>query len=360
MFAEKHYPEAVPPEDLDKYLAHGWYRMGQTMFTTHFLWFKGFFYSAIWVRLALKGFVFNKRQRKLLRRNETLFTYKFSKATITPEQERLYERYRQSFPGLLANTLQESLLDGGSDNIYDTWQACVYDGNKLVAFSYFDLGSDSAAGIMGIYDHDYQAHSLGFYTMILEVLFCAQQGFTYYYPGYVVPGYARFDYKLRIGDVDYFDLRAQRWLPFKTMPESDLPLNKIRQKLSDLGLVLTIWGIDSQLLYYPLFEANLFAFWRAAYVDSPIILHCFPELGSTTYWLVVFDVAADEYLLLRCSRFDEVGFHFNDSYLSNFNAEHFFLNLAVIDNVAKRSASSGGILGELQQMKQWREGQRGG
>ena len=62
-FAEKHYPEVLLPEDLDAYLEKGWYRMGQTIFTTHFLCFDKGFFSAIWVRLDLQNFSFNKRQR---------------------------------------------------------------------------------------------------------------------------------------------------------------------------------------------------------------------------------------------------------------------------------------------------------
>ena len=31
----------------------------------------------------------------------------------------------------------------------------------------------------------------------------------YYYPGYVVPGYHRFDYKLKIGEVEFYDPTSQ-------------------------------------------------------------------------------------------------------------------------------------------------------
>ena len=59
-FAEKHYPELLLPEELDAYLARGWYRMGQSIFTTHFLCFGEQFYSAVWVRLQLNDHSFSK------------------------------------------------------------------------------------------------------------------------------------------------------------------------------------------------------------------------------------------------------------------------------------------------------------
>ena len=39
-------------------------------------------------------------------------------------------------------------------------------------------------------------YSLGFYTMLLEIDFGIKSGAEYYYPGYVVPNYFKFDYKL--------------------------------------------------------------------------------------------------------------------------------------------------------------------
>jgi arginine-tRNA-protein transferase len=39
MFADKHYPENLNLWELDQYLEKGWYRMGQVIFTTHFLFF---------------------------------------------------------------------------------------------------------------------------------------------------------------------------------------------------------------------------------------------------------------------------------------------------------------------------------
>ena len=92
MFAEKHYPEILRPEELDTYLERGWYRMGQTIFTTHFLCFGEHFYSAIWVRLPLKDYRFRKKLRKVIRRNTRQFKTDFRRAFLDRERERLYQK----------------------------------------------------------------------------------------------------------------------------------------------------------------------------------------------------------------------------------------------------------------------------
>ncbi|MBA4056534.1 MAG: arginyl-tRNA--protein arginylyltransferase, partial [Marivirga sp.] len=53
MFAQVHSPEKLLPRELDAYLEQGWFRMGQTIFTTNFLNFKNEFYSALWLRIML-------------------------------------------------------------------------------------------------------------------------------------------------------------------------------------------------------------------------------------------------------------------------------------------------------------------
>lgn len=330
MFAEKHYPEELHSEELDAYLAKGWYRMGQSIFTTHFLCFGEDFYSAIWIRLALKDFQFSKSLRKILRKNSHDFRTEFCKSNITPKKEKLYQRYKAKFSGVLAPTLKESLLDGENFNVFDTYEVNVYDGKKLIAVSFFDVGRDSAASIMGIYDPDYQKSSLGMYTMIAEVAFCIQNKMSYFYPGYVVPGYDRFDYKLRIGAVDYFNLSSQSWTPFKDLQKADIPIYAMEQKLSALQQAFKKQNILVQKLYYPLFEANLFAFWQTDYFDYPVFLMCSPNEKSQHYFVIVYDVQNSAYHLLECAPLDDLMFYVNESYANLFDRGRFFLDLIVI------------------------------
>lgn len=337
-FAEKHYPEILLPEELDAYLDRGWYRMGQTIFTTHFLCFNEQFYSAIWVRLPLEGFRFRKGQRKLMRKNGERFTIQILPASLNREKELLYQRYKAYFPGTLAPSLRESLLDGEDYNVFNTLEIQILDGEKLVGLSFFDIGKESAASIMGIYDPDYQSFSLGYYSMLLEMTFCQQQQIRFYYPGYVVPGYQRFDYKLRIGEVDYLDLQSLQWKPYAELSPEQIPIQQMRHRLEELKNHLAKTGISSAVLHYPLFEANLFGFWNAPYLDYPVVLELKPESATNgIFHLVVFDIRELRYHWLRCTPFDDLQFYFNEAYTDAFQATKFFMELTIIEQVIARS-----------------------
>lgn len=350
MFAEKHYPEILQPAELDTYLARGWYRMGQTIFTTHFLCFGEQFYSAIWVRLPLDEYVFRKRLRKLINRNDRLFRVEYGSVQLTREKEKLYHRYKNAFPGVLASSLKDALLDGEENNIYDTKEVRVYDGDELVAASFFDIGKDTAASILGMYDPDYQRYSLGFYTMLLEIHYCQQAGIPYYYPGYVVPGYSRFDYKLRIGDVEYYDLRTSQWRPYAELKNNDIPIETMHRQLSALQHELSSLYVPAKVLYYPLFEANLFSFWRAAYFDYPVLLHCYPATATHYSYIVAYDVREEAFVLFKCSPFEDVQVLINEAYLMRLDKERYFAKLLVVDQKLWQTNAAKEIAGILRMM----------
>lgn len=205
MLTERHYPLYLTHYELDDYLARGWYRMNQMIFTCHFIYFNEGIYSPVWIRLPLHNFSFKKRLKKIIRRNKQLFRIESRPASITAEKERLYQLYRMNFNGQLASSLRDAMLDNTNINIYDTHEICIYHEDQLVALSFFDKGAKAIASIKGIFHPAFAKYSLGFFTMLMEIEWARDNGKLFYYPGYVIPGRPRFDYKLRIGDVEYFN-----------------------------------------------------------------------------------------------------------------------------------------------------------
>ena len=67
------YPEVLRPEELDRYLARGWFRMRQSIFTCDYLMREHSVHSTLWLRLALEGYNFTYSLRKLLSKNDRLF-----------------------------------------------------------------------------------------------------------------------------------------------------------------------------------------------------------------------------------------------------------------------------------------------
>jgi leucyl-tRNA---protein transferase len=205
----------IEPTQLDGFLSLGWFRIQQTIFTTDVLYFDGRVFYAIWLRVRLPDFMADKKY-KLLSKKNSRFRTEIKKAVITPMHERLYTSYKEdiSFEG--APSLY-SLLNGNStSNVYNTYMIDVYDGNLLIGTGCFDLGSKSAAGIYSVYDPAYKKFSLGKYMIYEKMFFCKNKNFAYFYPGYFVPGYPAFDYKLEIGypAIEYFDSIQKQWHPF--------------------------------------------------------------------------------------------------------------------------------------------------
>ncbi|MEL6834142.1 MAG: GNAT family N-acetyltransferase [Bacteroidota bacterium] len=349
VFAEKHYPESVFGKELDEYLARGWYRMGQSIFTTHFLCFGDQLYSAIWVRLPLQDFSYRKGQRKLLRRNGAQFTIEYGPIDITAEKEELYQRYKRHFKGHIARTLAESLLDDEDYNTFQTVETRIYDDGRLIGLSFFDVGKESAASILGLYDPDYASYSLGYYTMLLEMEYCLEHGLQYYYPGYVVPGYERFEYKLRIGEVEYLQLATDKWVPYNDTSPLRIPIQEMKGQLMSLQSALEEAGLTNHLYYYPLFEANLFGLLQASYLDFPVVLQISgPYPLPQFFYLAVFDVRDGLFKLLRCSNFDDFRFYFNEAYTSAFDQSRFLVELMIVEQILAQTPSAVELAGILQ------------
>jgi arginine-tRNA-protein transferase len=253
MFTQFHNPQSLHGELLDFYLANGWFRSGQYIYTTKILNFDGKLYSPIRIRLPLEGYEFRKSLRKIWNKNQQFSTV-FRKAFISREKEELYQKHKLRFDGYVSQTIKDALQDGGETTIYDTYEVAVYDGEKLIAVSFFDLGNKSMASIIGLFDPDYSSYSLGFYTMLAEIKYGKKKGYKFYYPGYIIPNYPKFDYKLRIGEVDFYKAKEDKWLPFPEMNNNDLPSEVIENQLIKMGMVLKMHAIDYKIYFYPLFD----------------------------------------------------------------------------------------------------------
>ncbi len=345
-YAEKHTPFVLSPESLDQHLAAAWYRMGSSIFTTHFLFFNGRPYSAIWIRLDLRSFTFSKSQRKLLRRNGQLFSTRVGPRVIDAEREALYEAYADDFDGRLSATISDSLEDYGEESVFNTHEVTVRDrvSKELVATSYFDIGDNSAASILGIYRPLLKQFSLGYYTMLLEIESCLERGLRYYYPGYVVPGYRRFDYKLRLGNSQYFDIRTSAWLPYAgNTDESIGPTERQLSALSGVVALLKEHSVERRVLTYPLFEADLYDAWNDDYLPYPYFVFLGADPSGNPV-VLVFDPKSDSYQILHCAHMVQPQLLFNAGYLSNFAEDDFYAQLLSVKSLLYRAGAVGEVV----------------
>jgi leucyl-tRNA---protein transferase len=302
MFAQVHHPQKLLPGELDGYLERGWFRMGQTIFTTNFLNFKHQLYSAVWLRIVLPDLLHDRQQQKLEKRNAA-FKTEIKPASITPAKEELYAKYRSGIAFEVSSSLKELMYRNALHDLYNTHEICVYDGGKLIAAGFFDMGKKSSAGITSFYDPEYKKYSLGKYLIYLKISYCKQSGLKFFYPGYFVPGYAFFDYKLGIGtsSLQYLDFSSQRWLPIDRFSPEHTPLQVMRNALLALHNQLLHFRIENSVLLYEFFDANLIPELRdAGLFDFPVLL-CFPYAeDDAVQTVVVYDPQDQKYRLIRC------------------------------------------------------------
>lgn len=212
------HPSALTGAQLDAFLALGWYRMNQTIFTTthsfieHLLDFR----PVWWLRFPVDGIAPHASHSRLRRRNAGFRVELLSPYRPHPTHELLYNRYLESVPFDGYSSIHDALYYDAEHNIYDTHALQVWDGDRLVAMGIFDTGERSGASILHFYDPDYARFSPGKYLILLTMDVLRARGCAWYYPGYVVTDVPRFDYKLFLGKeaAAYFDPSSQSWRPW--------------------------------------------------------------------------------------------------------------------------------------------------
>lgn len=300
MFACSHSPDTLTPQELDRFLAAGWFRMGPHIFTTNFLNFNNQFYSAFWLRVNLQEYSADRTFDKLKKRNAG-FRVTIQPACITPQQEELFVRYSESVPFRTSSSLMELLFGKGVEAVYNTYEVTIHDGDKLIGVGFFDLGYTSAAGISSFYDPAYKKYSLGKYMIYLKMEFCKQRQHHYFYPGYVVPGYAAFDYKLTIGtsNLQFFDVVSSSWLSADQLP-AVTPLQHMKDKLTELQQMFQDIGVKSVVMYYEFFDAVLIPELQdAGVLDYPVFLTWVGINENNLVTVVVYDLLTGNYKLIR-------------------------------------------------------------
>jgi arginine-tRNA-protein transferase len=89
----------------------------------------------------------------------------------------------------------------------------VYEGSRLVAASFLDLGGEGVSSVYGIFDPVDSWRSLGILTMLYEIEYARERGCKYYYPGYACHEASPYDYKKQFDGLEWYDWRE--WRPLE-------------------------------------------------------------------------------------------------------------------------------------------------
>lgn len=211
-------PDTLSPEMLDYYLSKGYYRMGQSIFTTDLIPMGMLLYPVYWLRTDVNRLDRNMLDRKLHKAKKK-FTIEITEAQITEEINRVYEEYRHYVDFNAYESVHACLFADSNHNIFHTKMMLIRDGTALVAVGYFDCGNISLMGILNFYRPSHKRYSLGKLLMLLKIEYALLRGFRYYYTGYFSTRHPKFDYKFfpDKNAIDVYLSTLQKWVPYQSV-----------------------------------------------------------------------------------------------------------------------------------------------
>ncbi|HJN78105.1 MAG TPA: GNAT family N-acetyltransferase [Myxococcota bacterium] len=297
MYTEVARPDELSSDELDDYLARGWYRMRQALFTCRFVTHSGRLVPAIWTRSRLEDLQLTRNQNKRMKRIRALFERRIGDVIFSAEHEEIYRRYREHVGGDRPEDLDQLL--GSQPGIFDTRLLELRHGGELAAFSLFDRGRHAIQSVAGIFDPRFAKHSLGIATMLLEVLHAQELGLRYHYAGYVLPGEPAMDYKLRVPQLEWWEPESRRWRPIEQLAAYDLPDRRLRAALARAEVAANARGVVTRVMPNPRFDLGAWNAALSACLSHPIVLAC--RTSPREVLVVGYHLDLRAYELLRCT-----------------------------------------------------------
>lgn len=211
--------QPLDPAVFDDYMARGWRLLGYSIIRHNFAVCRSQMCGTIPLRIRLRDFRFSKSQRQLLRRNAGL-SVEYGPIQLTPEHDTLFQihserRFSERRPELLATFIgAQAHIEPVTGTSFTVRMA---DG-KAAACSFMHTGLHAVSGTYCFFHPDYHKHSLGTYTLLLELIKSQEMGMDYYYPGYTYDVPSQFDYKLNFNALEAFDWKTGDWKPQERLP----------------------------------------------------------------------------------------------------------------------------------------------
>lgn len=345
MIVQYYYPQSLAPSRLDLYLASGWFRNAYMMYRAKLICLDDDLYSVINIRLNIANYTPPKSIRKIARKGDQRFTTIVRPYFIDAEKEALYQQHKKRFEGFIYSSLTLFFYgELGFNRIFNTYEVCVYDEGNLVAVSFFDVGAKSAASLLGLYNQDYTKHSLGTYTMIKEVEYAIAQDIDFYYPGYVLDKSPIFDYKLRLGEMQYYNWESKRWRKWQPRQQMSCSAEEVKVQIALMKTALLGKNITIKEYMYPLFSVG---YLDRNYVRSPIFISCLEKNENEPAYIIEYWQENNYYALSTVQR---VAFSNNAEMVEispSFYSEYNFSDLLAYRNVIISSPNFEDILETL-------------
>lgn len=205
--------DSVPAEFMDRLWAAGWRHFGRYFFRyssqpdEH-----GATQTITPLRIDLASCFFTKSQRRVLSRNTDL-RHDIVPAALDEGLQAMFHRHKQRFSQNVPDALENFLGPDPKHGPCACRMVRVFEGERLIAASFFDVGQNAASSVYGLFEPEFTKRSLGIFTMLLEIQHCRESGLRWLYPGYATHGPSAYDYKKQFRGTEWLDWSTGEWSP---------------------------------------------------------------------------------------------------------------------------------------------------
>lgn len=168
-------------------------------------------------RVPVDDFQMNSIQKKAWKRNQDIHMQIISSAQATEQHFALYHRYIQArhSNSIMAEQLDyqqfdDFLVQSKGDSIFLEF----YLQQHLIAVSVCDYVNDGLSAVYTFFDPDYQARSLGTFTVLKQIEYVKSLNLNYLYLGYWVPNSKKMQYKINYQPLEIY--HHQQWYRLKS------------------------------------------------------------------------------------------------------------------------------------------------
>ena len=213
MLNQAFHARHAQPAEMDWLWANGWRHFGEYFFRYSLAEHRGRICSVMPLRVELERFALSRSQKRALARNREL-TVIIRDSFIDDDKEALFERHRVRFTDNVPDSLYTFLSRQPARVPCHNQEICVYEGARLLAASFLDLGETATSAVYAIFEPEEHKRSLGIFTMLRAIEYSRELGCRYYYPGYAYREPSVYDYKKNFAALEYFDW-GEGWKPFE-------------------------------------------------------------------------------------------------------------------------------------------------
>jgi leucyl-tRNA---protein transferase len=212
-FIDEYFERAwASPEQMDLLWALGWRHFGNYFFRYSASHTPGGFRKVMPLRVDLSKFAPSRSQKRALARNRDLRVI-IRDTFIDEIKEGLFYRHRERFKENVPDSIYDFLSEEPAVEPCCNQEICVYDGDRLLATSFLDIGGQSTSAVYAMFEPSESKRSLGIFTMLEAIRYSRELGYKYYYPGYAYREPSIYDYKKNFAGSEYYDWK-KGWRPF--------------------------------------------------------------------------------------------------------------------------------------------------